>query len=281
MRRFEDGFPGKPIKVEGGIKARSTRGRIGDTWWSRQFLGSLEALADPGRLMRGRTYARAGQVRSLSITPGVVTASVQGSRTAPYEVSIAYAPVPSAIWDRIVQRLASQARYAAHLLAGDVPHDLVALFEAEGSPLFPVRPTDLQLECSCPDWVWPCKHVAATCYLLAFDEDPFALLNWRGLDRSSLLDRVRELRDGPGAAAPPAVAADSGPVVGTAAALTPSSAVADPAQWYVSPVPLPDSLPGGGSDVVVVRQLPLPPAHLGGEDLAAELADLYRRLTAP
>jgi uncharacterized Zn finger protein len=281
MRRFEDGFPGKPIKVAGGIKARSTRGRIGDTWWSRQFLGSLESLADPGRLQRGRTYARAGQVRSLSITPGVVSASVQGSRTTPYAVSLAFAPVPSAVWDRIVHRLASQARYAAHLLAGDVPHDLVALFEAEGSPLFPVRPTDLHLECSCPDWGWPCKHVAATCYLLAeaFDADPFALLNWRGLDRSSLLDRVRELRDGPGAAAPGPVP-DSGPVVGTAAALTPSSTAVDPSQWFVSPSLLPESSPGG-SDVVVVRQLPPPPAHLGGEDLAADLAELYRRLTAP
>jgi uncharacterized Zn finger protein len=281
MRRFEDGFPGKPIKVEGGIKARSARGRIGDTWWSKKFLGSLEALADPGRLQRGRSYARAGQVRSLTIEPGLVSAAVQGSRKEPYAVSLAFAAVPSATWDRIVHNLASQARYAAHLLAGDVPHDLVSLFEAEGSPLFPVRPTDLQLECTCPDWGWPCKHVAATCYLLAeaFDEDPFALLKWRGLDRTALLDRVRELRDGSSAAAPPAVV-DAGPVVGTAAALAPSSVGFDASQWFVSPVPLPDQPPVGRSDVVVVRQLPPPPAHLGGEDLARELADLYRRLAA-
>lgn len=283
MRRFEDGFPGKPIKVEGGIKARSARGRIGDTWWSQRFLGSLEALADKGRLQRGRTYARAGQVRSLAIEPGVVTASVQGSRPDPYAVSLAFAPVPVAVWDRIVHHLASRARYAAHLLAGDVPHELIELFAAEGSPLFPVRPTDLQLECSCPDWGWPCKHVAAACYLLAeaFDDDPFTLLKWRGLDRDSLMGRVRELRDGPtGPTAP--VAADTGPVVGTAAALAPSSAgAADATQWFVSPVPLPDTPPGGGSDVVVLRQLPPPPGHLGGDDLAADLGAIYRRLTDP
>lgn len=281
MRQFEDGFPGKPIKVEGGIKARSARGRIGDTWWSQKFLGSLEALADTGRLQRGRTYARAGQVRSLAIEPGVVTAAVQGSRPKPYAVSLAFAPVPPDVWDRIVHHLASRARFAAHLLAGDVPHDLVALFEAEGSPLFPVRPTDLHLECSCPDWGWPCKHVAATCYLMAeaFDDDPFVLLKWRGLDRTPLLERVRELRDGPGTPPPPA--AEAAPVVGTAAALMPSAGAVDASQWYVSPVPLPDTPPGDASDVVVVRQLPQPPAHLGGEDLAAELADLYRRITAP
>jgi uncharacterized Zn finger protein len=280
MRAFTDGFPGKPIKVEGGIKARSVRGAIGDTWWSRKFLGSLEALADSGRLQRGRTYARAGQVVSLSIAPGVVTAAVQGSRTKPYAVSIAFAPVPPDVWDRIVQHLAAAARYAAHLLAGNVPHELVELFADEGSPLFPVRPTDLQLECSCPDWGWPCKHVAAACYLLAeaFDDDPFALLWWRGRSRADVLSQVRSLRDGPSSAVP--AAAPVTPVVGTAAALSPVAPVLDPSQWFTSPVTLPDEPPPGASDVVVARQLPSPPTFLGGEEFAAELAELYRRLAA-
>jgi uncharacterized Zn finger protein len=280
MRAFTDGFPGKPIKVEGGIKARSVRGAIGDTWWSRKFLGSLEALADSGRLQRGRTYARAGQVVSLSIAPGVVAAAVQGSRTKPYAVSIAYAPVPPDVWDRIVRHLAAAARYAAHLLAGNVPHELVELFADEGSPLFPVRPTDLQLECSCPDWGWPCKHVAAACYLLAeaFDDDPFALLWWRGRSRADVLSQVRSLRDGPSSAV--STAAPVTPVVGTAAALSPVAPVLDPSQWFTSPVTLPDEPPVGASDVVVARQLPSPPAFLGGEEFAAELAEFYRRLAA-
>src|SRR3954471_16925234 len=115
MKRFEDGFSGKPIKVEGGIKARSARGRIGDTWWSRKFLDALETVADSGRLQRGRSYARAGQVKSLSIKPGIVRAAVQGSRAKPYAVSIGFAPVPAKVWNRIVAHLASQAKYAAHL----------------------------------------------------------------------------------------------------------------------------------------------------------------------
>ena len=46
----------------------------------------------------------------------------------------------------------------------------------------------------------PCKHLAATFYLLAeaFDDDPFLILRWRGRDREALLGRLRELRaDGP------------------------------------------------------------------------------------
>jgi uncharacterized Zn finger protein len=35
----------------------------------------------------------------------------------------------------------------------------------------------------------PCKHLAATFYLLAeaFDDDPFAILAWRGRERQDLL----------------------------------------------------------------------------------------------
>jgi uncharacterized Zn finger protein len=54
------------------------------------------------------------------------------------------------------------------------------------------------MDCSCPDWEVPCKHLAATCYLLAesFDADPFEILAWRGRGRTELLDRLRRLRDG-------------------------------------------------------------------------------------
>ena len=43
----------------------------------------------------------------------------------------------------------------------------------------------------------PCKHLAAVCYVLAeaFDDDPFAMLAWRGRDRGTLLAALR--RAGP------------------------------------------------------------------------------------
>jgi uncharacterized Zn finger protein len=52
------------------------------------------------------------------------------------------------------------------------------------------------MECSCPDWSVPCKHVAATLYLLAeaFDGDPFLVLTWRGRDKATLLANLRTLR---------------------------------------------------------------------------------------
>ena len=43
----------------------------------------------------------------------------------------------------------------------------------------------------------PCKHLAATFYLLAeaFDADPFQILHWRGRDKETLLATLRSLRD--------------------------------------------------------------------------------------
>ncbi len=64
--------PSRPLAVEGGIKAQSTRGAIGASWWSRRFIDVLEGLAVGGRLARGRTYARQGQVLSLDLSAGTV-----------------------------------------------------------------------------------------------------------------------------------------------------------------------------------------------------------------
>jgi uncharacterized Zn finger protein len=59
------------------------------------------------------------------------------------------------------------------------------------------------MDCSCPDWEVPCKHIAAAFYLLAeaFDDDPFTILAWRGREREDLLASLHAVRsDGPSAA---------------------------------------------------------------------------------
>jgi hypothetical protein len=45
-------------------------------------------MSDPGRLRRGKQYAKDGSVLDIVIEPGVVTAEVQGSRATPYVASI-------------------------------------------------------------------------------------------------------------------------------------------------------------------------------------------------
>lgn len=181
---------GKPIKVEGGLKARSRRGPIGEEWWSRRFIDILERVCDKGRLERGRRYARAGQVLGFELSPGVVEARVQGSRPEPYEVRVRIPRYDDPAWTRVEQALADRALFRAKLLAGEMPPEIVTVFDDLGLPLFP---DELDMSCTCPDWGFPCKHLSAVLYLLAeaFDDDPFLVLAWRGRARDQLLDALR------------------------------------------------------------------------------------------
>ncbi len=135
---------------------------------------------------------------SLQVTVGEVRATVQGSRVKPYMVRIGLATFRDSVWAKVERRLASQALFSARLLAGELPGEIEAVFDAAGAPLFPQALRDLAMSCSCPDSAVPCKHLAATFYLLAeaFDDDPFQVLLWRGRSREELLSRLRTLRDG-------------------------------------------------------------------------------------
>ena len=108
-----------------------------------------------------------------------MTGRVQGSRPDPYTVTIKIAAYDEAQWTTISAALAAQALYRAALLAGEMPHEIVEVFDGLGLPLFPTR---LDMNCCCPDWSVPCKHVSAVLYVLAeaFDDDPFLVLAWRG-----------------------------------------------------------------------------------------------------
>ena len=193
---WRDAEPSRPRKVEGGIQIHSNRGPVARTWWSQRFLGVLESLGVGGRLSRGRSYARAGQIVSLDVDVGGAVAQVQGSRPRPYEVRIGVPAFGKAEWAAVAQALADDASYAAALLNGDMPRDIERVFEAVGLSLFPASDRDLAMDCSCPDYAVPCKHLAAVCYVLAerFDADPFQILALRGRHRDALLDELRTRR---------------------------------------------------------------------------------------
>ena len=265
--------------MDDGLKARSTRGDIGASWWSRRFLDVLESFAVGGRLARGKTYARKGQVMSLEVVAGRVTAAVQGSRATPYDVTIAFAPLTTTEWGRIEGALAEQALPCAKLLAGEVPPELEMIFAAAGSPLFPSAVGDLRQDCSCPDWGVPCKHLAATFYLLAeaFDTDPFLLLRWRGREREDLLATLRILRSGDSTDGE-----ERSAVTPTAGARTALPGLAWPGdrheRFWQPPPPLPARPPVLSAEQdVVLRQLPEPELALGGAELVAQLRRVYRR----
>ena len=210
---WRDRYPekGGPREAPGGIKAHSKRGRFGQSWWARRWLDVLERLDLGGRLSRGRAYARRGQVLDIAVEEGCVTASVQGSRQDPYAVTIRVDVLAPATWRKVGRRLGREARFAAKLLASEMPADVEEAFTAAGVSLFPASRAELRTECSCPDWSNPCKHIAAVYYLLGeeFDRDPFLVFRLRGLSREGLQALLEESSARTSAPSPAVATADA------------------------------------------------------------------------
>lgn len=190
--------PTKAIKTKDGIKAQSKRGAFAKSWWAQRWIAALERLVDSGRLTRGRSYARKGQVLSIDETKDGVAARVQGSRSTPYKISIKINHLTDAEWDKVIDALAEQAIFTAQLLAGEMPQDIEQAFEQAKVSLFPSKRGDLTTDCSCPDYSNPCKHIAAAHYILGerFDEDPFLIFRLRGRTQEQVMQELRKRRAG-------------------------------------------------------------------------------------
>ena len=188
--------PTKAIKTKEGIKAQSKRGAFAKSWWAQRWITALERLVDSGRLTRGRSYARKGQVLSINEAKDGIAARVQGSMRTPYKISIKINHLTDAEWDKVIDALAEQAIFTAQLLAGEMPQDIEQAFERAKVGLFPSNRKDLQTDCSCPDYSNPCKHIAAAHYILGerFDEDPFLIFRLRGRTQEQVMQELRKRR---------------------------------------------------------------------------------------
>lgn len=198
-RRFGwyESAPKKP-PPERGIRMK----KAGTTWWGQRWIEALENVlrGDSARLARGRTYARAGRTHDLVVKGGKVTAKVTGSRATPYKITIELTELSAPAWKKAIDGLAKKAQFSAELLAGQMPQTIDEVFVEAGVSLFPQQRADLKTSCSCPDWGDPCKHVAATHYVLgeALDRDPFLLFELRGRTKDRVLDALRVARGGAG-----------------------------------------------------------------------------------
>ena len=188
--------PSRPIPIESGIKAKSQRGNFVMSWWGTKFIALLESFGWENRLQRGKTYARKGQVVSIKIGPGTIVAKVQGSMPKPYSVQITQPPFQTIDWDKITKALAKKAVYAAQLLTGELPNDIDVELDKLGYNLLPKKSDELKMECSCPDYANPCKHLAAVYYLVAerFDADPFVMFTLRGISKEKFLEKLKTNR---------------------------------------------------------------------------------------
>lgn len=190
--------PGKRIAGD-GIRSRSRRGAFATTWWGRRFVDAMEDVAGAGRVQRGRTYARAGQVLSLEVSAGRVQASVQGSRATPYATGLSFHTWDAETQRELAEAVAAAPAVLAAVLGGRMPEGFEQLTAGAGLALFPESLADARFDCTCPDWGDPCKHAAAVVYLLAewLDGEPFGVLTLRGVERDGLLAAVAALQRPP------------------------------------------------------------------------------------
>ncbi|MEO6822512.1 MAG: SWIM zinc finger family protein [Candidatus Nanopelagicales bacterium] len=180
--------------------APGRRTKRGLSWWARAWVEAMEeASLDPGRLARGRTYANAGHVGPIAVSPGRIAAAVQGSRRTPYRTQLTVQTLTDAQWDAFLDQVAGHAGHLAALLDRTASPDermapeLVEAAADVGVPLLPGQ-LDLDPDCSCPDWGHPCKHAAALCYQTGWllDSDPFVLLLMRGRGEDALMTELGE-----------------------------------------------------------------------------------------
>lgn len=181
MSWYYDFKPTRPLETDEGIKAKSKRGDFVKNWWATRWIKAMERVMDSGRLQRGRSYARKGQVLSLEEGKGKINAKVQGSRRTPYKITIELQPLSESDWSKVLAALAERPYFVAQLLAGEMPQEIEEAFQAAKLDLFPNK-WEMKQACNCPDWADVCKHLAAVHYILAerFDEDPFLLFRLRG-----------------------------------------------------------------------------------------------------
>ncbi|BBO83556.1 hypothetical protein DSCO28_41220 [Desulfosarcina ovata subsp. sediminis] len=175
-----------PVIIEGRTLAQ--------TWWGKSWNRNLERYADySNRIERGRSYVRHLAVLDLKIDKGAVAALVQGSQRAPYTVEIKIKALPKSNWGAITAACAQQLDSLQDLLAGRFPESLAHLFMQKDSGLFP-SPKEIEFACSCPDWAYMCKHVAAVLYGIGarLDEDPALFFLLRQVNMNDLISKAIE-----------------------------------------------------------------------------------------
>lgn len=165
--------------------------KYGKTWWGEQWLGALKNIDYSNRLPRGASYARNGMVREINFNGNVISAKVQGSQRTPYKETIQLPEFSPKDIDKLISLIQEQPVVLSKLFNRQLDESLAQMAEKAGLQLFPKQWKDLKMECSCPDWAVPCKHLAAVIYKtsMEIDNNPFLVFSLHGVDLLKELEK--------------------------------------------------------------------------------------------
>ncbi len=158
--------------------------QFGKTWWGEHFLKALADIDYSNRLPRGRSYARNGYVESINTVDNKIVAKVKGSRRTPYSVQVIVPLFSDVEKEKLIQVISKDPLLLSHLLNRELPHELNEIAKTHNISVFPTKWSDFNMQCSCPDWAVPCKHLASVIYMISaeIDRNPFLIFKLHGLD---------------------------------------------------------------------------------------------------
>lgn len=183
------------LDLRGGIRSRLTTGSSDTSklnWWGKRWIELLRPVVDHSHYTRGKSCAKKGNVFSLDIKPGIVSALVESNRPTPYIVRFGFNVLSPQANELLMSRLREKAIYAAELLAGRLPSNMEELFLEAETRLFPNETRMRTFKCTCPSSDTICEHIVAVYMLLgeAFSNDPFLLLKLYGIDKNKLIKNL-------------------------------------------------------------------------------------------
>ena len=130
-------------------------------------------------------------VQEIKFSGNIISAKVQGSRRTPYSETIKLPEFSSKDIDKLIKLILEQPVVLSKLFNRQLDESLAKMAEEAGMPLFPKQWKDLKMNCSCPDWAVPCKHLAAVIYKtsMEIDNNPFLVFSLHGVDLMAELEK--------------------------------------------------------------------------------------------
>ncbi|MFZ4797291.1 MAG: SNF2-related protein [Bacteroidia bacterium] len=165
---------------------------FGKTWWGEQWLNSLSNIDYENRLDRGSRYARNGSVVKIKIEGNRINAKVAGSAPKPYNVDVILPPFFDPELSEFITALSKKPTIISKLLNRELDPQVLTIAEQMGLKVFPKQWTDFKMQCSCPDWAVPCKHLAAVIYKVSaeIDNNPFLVFELHNVNLIAELEKL-------------------------------------------------------------------------------------------
>lgn len=162
------------------------------SWWGTVWTSGMgQVFNEAHELETGARLARRLEA-TVEMSPGSITLR------DPAEAWVAHLglrQLDDGQWETLLRTVAADPQLTAAVITGELPMELHAKAVALGCSFAP-EPAEVGVDCSCPDWHEPCRHVGALIAMAAelVDNDPWLLVMLRGRSRDQVAEAVRRLR---------------------------------------------------------------------------------------